>query len=143
MMGSFLAYWKEWGIGAFLVAGCGVLMHLLSLRKLSLETKMLHLEIAFIRTNTEKLALEIEQLKRERERDDKAERVETVAKTIRQYVKKKSTNQFNERKQVVFSAQELSELLHEEVEEVENALRVLKASGEAKYDLHNNKWIFG
>lgn len=139
----FLAHWKDLGINAILLAAYGFVMHLLILQKMRLETKKLRLEIDSVKTNHEKLALEIEKLKRERERDDKAERIEILTKRIRQHVKQESTNQFSERKQVVFRAQELSELLHEEVEEVENALSALKAYGEVKYDLHNNKWIFG
>ena len=122
--------------------GYGVLMHLLSLRKISLETKKLRLEVDSIRTNNEKLSLEIEKLKKEKDRDEKADRINVLAKRILNYVKKESTDALGERKALGLSAQELSETLNENLEEVEGALSVLKGQGAAKYNSQFYKWIF-
>jgi hypothetical protein len=102
----------------------------------------MRLEIDSIKTNNEKLALEIEQLKKEGERNDRAESVDILTKRILAYVKKESTNQFGERKVLALKAQDVSQALNEKLEEVENALSVLKAHGAVKYNLTNDMWIF-
>jgi hypothetical protein len=137
-----LVHWKEWGIGAIVFGGFGALMHLLSVRKISLETKKLRLEIDSIRANNEKLSLEIERLKKQKDRDEKAEKVNILAKRIIDYAKKESTDRSGERRPIAKSANSLSEALHESLADVNDALSVLKGQGDVRYHSAEDAWIF-
>jgi hypothetical protein len=138
-------HWLEVGIGAILIVGYGygLVMKLLELQRATLDIKKMRLEIDSLKTSSEKLSLEIEQLKREKGRDEKAERANALAKRIMEHVKPRLINTLNERQPVVLTLQELSAILNRTPDDIEGALFILRGEQRVRQDrMRADSWIF-
>lgn len=130
------------GISAILLTIYGAAMKFLAGRKAALEINKLRLEIGHIKTDTEKLQLEVQKLNEEKEQRDAVKLLQGLSARILESARQKRVKNRNS-DAVIFTEQELSELLSESLEVVGRALLILhgERGQNVRFDSSHHVWI--